>query len=35
LTPASGRQDHTILPSALVSLVNDTSASTAIPAQRP
>src|SRR6202035_3040360 len=29
LTPASGRQDHTTSPSALVSLVNDTPASTA------
>src|SRR5271169_2181282 len=29
LTPASGRQDHTILPSAWMSLVNDTFASIA------
>jgi hypothetical protein len=34
LTPASGRQDHTTSPSALVSLVNDTSASTASRSQR-
>jgi hypothetical protein len=34
LTPASGCQDHTTLPSALVSLVNDTAASTASRSQR-
>jgi hypothetical protein len=34
LTPASGRQDHTTSPSALVSLVNDTAASIASRTQR-